>query len=117
MNNIKFYPGDKVAYKSKTPAGINMRVTTIVGHQDVRSNPWKIQSFNKYQIDDNIYKKPNIVRTDNPKSENVYIIAHFFGWHPHVQSDINPVLDLKRNSRYYFAYESELSFVQGDKKV
>ena len=101
---IKFSPGDNVAYKPRTSPSIEMRDTKIVGFDSVREFAWKKQHCD-------ITKERRHKRTASGPMENRYVIEHFFGWRPAVQSGagINPDLKLDRDRRYFFAYESELT--------
>lgn len=102
---IKFSPGDKVAYKPRRSPGIEMRDTKIVGFDSVKPFGFKKQYCS-------ITKEKRHKRADNTRKENRYVIEHFFGWRPAVQSNLNPDLDLDKDRRYYFAYESELTAIR-----
>jgi len=110
MNNSKYNAGDKVAYKSKSPAGIDMKITTVVGLQSEKENPWEIKYSAKYG-------RPGPVKAKNPRKEKVYVIAHYFGWYPHTQESLSKELRTKPNMRYYYAFESELSPTKVEQKV
>lgn len=104
MSEIKFEEGQKVKYKAKTAAGIDMKITRVVGFQDQYENKW-----NKQYCDVAKGYKPR--QLDSGKVENRYVIEHYFGWYPSLQSNLNPNLELNINRRYQFAYESELSSI------
>lgn len=111
MSEIKFEEGQKVRFRSKTAAGIDMKVTKVVGFQDKHENVWK----RKYSDIAQGYK-PCRVPAGQGRVENRYVIEHYYGWYPSLQEGLNPELDLNINRRYNFAYESELSAVRDDNK-
>jgi len=104
MSKLKFTPNQGVRYKPQCAAGITMRKTTVVGFQDVKENLWET-------VNCKVGKgyKPRRVEEGKGKIENRYIIKHYFGWVPSNQKDLNPDIKLNINTRYQFAYESELS--------
>jgi len=112
MSDVKYSAGEEVSYRSKRPAGIDMKVTTMVGFHDQKKNPFQM-----------VYSEvagrpvPTRVPEDKQKVENRYIINHYFGWYPHIQANLETDVILRPNTRYYFAYESELSPIKGEQKV
>lgn len=97
----KFSPGDQVSYNPKSSPAIKMKETTVVGFDKVGQLNWKKKMCP-------IAKEKRNRRIENGPNENRYIIEHFFGWSPSMQTGLNPALELDRDKRYYFAYESEL---------
>ena len=107
MRESRLKEGQKVRYRAKTAAGIDMKVTTVVGFQDIHENLWKNQYSDVAQG-----FHPCKVEPGQGRMENRYVIEHYFGWYPSLQSNINPDLELNINRRYSFAYESELSILK-----
>ena len=99
--NVKFSPGDAVAYKPSVAPSIEMRETRVVGFDSVSELRWKVR-------DCDVARSRRPRRTESGRKENRYVIEHYFGWYPSVQANLNPDLQLDMNKRYYFAYESEL---------
>lgn len=112
MSKIKFKPGQKVKFKSKTAAGIDMKITKVVGFQDQHENLWK-RKFSEIAQG----YKPSKVPEGKGRVENRYVIEHYYGWYPSLQNNLNPDLDLNINRRYNFAYESELSAIKDEEKT
>lgn len=105
----KFSPGDNVSYNPKRSPSIKMKETVIVGFDSIQTLDWKKQLCP-------ITKEKRHRKIDGGQKENRYVIEHFFGWSPSMQSDLNPDLDLDKDKRYYFAYESELA-INNDRKA
>ena len=105
---IKFEPKQAVRYISQCAAGIDMKKTVVIGLQDTHENLW-IKRFC------NVAKsyKPRKVNPGTGKVENRYVIQHYFGWYHSNQKNMNPELNLNINRRYHFAYESELTAING----
>lgn len=108
MNEPKFSPSQGVRYKSQCAAGIDMRKTTVVGFNDIKENLWK-----KRYCDVAQGYKARQVNPGTGKMENRYVIEHYFGWCSSNQKEINEDLDLNLNRRYNFAFESELTALNG----
>ncbi len=99
--NIKFSPGEDVAYKPLTSPAVELRQTRIVGFDSEKEFKWK-----KQHCDMTVETRNK--RTATGKVQNRYVIEHFFGWQPTAQKGLNKDLNLDPSRRYYFAYESEL---------
>jgi len=108
MNTPKFNTGDSVKYKAQSAAGIDMRKTTVVGFQDQYENLWE-----KRHCEIAKCHKPRRVNPGEGQIENRYVIKHFFGWNQSNQQGLNEELDLNLNTRYQFAFESELTALNG----
>lgn len=104
MDNT-FKPGDKISFFQQAAAGIHMKETILVGYNDDYENPW-VKRFSKLSGD----IRPHRLPKGQGRVEPRFIIEHFYGWSPGNQTGfINPNLVLNPESRYSYAYKSELS--------
>lgn len=102
--SFKFSKGEGVSYKPRVSPAIEMKHTVIVAKENPEAeNRWK-------HVHCELSKVKRWKQTDVVKTEPRYIIEHFWGWYPSVQTNLSPEVkaQLDIEKRYYFAFESEL---------
>ena len=99
--SVKFESGDRVSYHPQCAPGIKMEDTEVIGFFDEHENVWAEEWCEK----SGDYRPK---RQESGEIERRYIIEHMYGWNPSAQPTVSH-LHLDASTRYYFAYESELS--------